>query len=163
MLFTGHTEATIDAKQRLAIPAKYRSLWDAARDGTAWQCVPWPGGIIRLFTENRFAQLAEMREQSLTPGADEAELDADLFGLAERLETDAQGRVRLPIAHLELTGLLRTPASGGSIEPVEVVVVGARNRLEIRSRSLWLDGLKERFARLPELVDRVERASREGA
>lgn len=160
MLFTGHTEATIDAKQRLAIPAKYRAQWDGAKDGSAWMCIPWPGGMLRLFTETRFAELAEMRGQSLTPGADEADLDADLFGLAERLEMDAQGRVRLPIGHLDLSNLLRTPASGGSIVPVEVVVIGARNRLEVRERRGWMESQKERFARLPDLVARVEQSRR---
>ncbi len=42
MHFTGYSEHTIDAKQRLAIPAKYRAQWDDKRDGTAWYGVPWP-------------------------------------------------------------------------------------------------------------------------
>jgi len=145
LLCTGFAPATIDAKQRLAIPAKYRNQWETERDGSAWYCVPWPDGVLRLYTEGRFTTLAEQHEHSLTPDEDEADLDAVLFGLAERLEMDSQGRISLPATHLQLTGL------GG-----EVVVVGARNRLEVRERARWLESQDERFNRLPSLVARID-------
>ena len=143
MLFTGHSLNSIDAKHRLSIPAKYRAQWDDARDGKAWFCVPWPGGILRLYTEAAFTRMADSIEQSLMPAEDQADLDADVFSLAERLEMDAQGRIALPPMHLELTGL-----SG------EVAVIGARNRLEVRDRATWLESQADRFQRLPTLVER---------
>jgi MraZ protein len=146
VLFTGHSEHTIDSKQRLAIPAKYRSQLDPKRDGNAWYSVPYPGGVIRVYTEARFHRLAENAPDSLTPGEEEAELDAALFGAAERLEMDSAGRVTIPRHHLALAGLTSP----------EVVIVGARNRLEIRDRGKWQAGEQERFARLPALVARVE-------
>jgi MraZ protein len=148
VLFTGHSLNSIDAKARLSIPAKYRSQWSDERDGKAWYCVPWPGGILRLYTETAFTAMAESIEQSLMPAEDQADLDADLFSLAERLEMDAQGRVALPAPHLELTGL-----SG------EVVVIGARNRLEVRDRAQWLQSQTDRFQRLPTLVARTRTRS----
>ena len=149
MLFTGHAELNIDAKGRLAIPAKYRSQWDSTRDGAAWYCVPWPDGSLRLYTEKRFEQLAEKGDQTLTPDEDSATLESDLFGFAERIEPDSAGRIVIPRAHVELAGL-------GS----EVVVVGARNRLEVRDKSKWTASTGERFAKLPTLVARIE--SRKG-
>jgi MraZ protein len=146
VLFAGHSEHAIDPKLRLAIPAKYRGQWDPARDGNAWYCVPWPGGILRLYTEKRFQELADRSgEQSLTPGEEEADLEADLVGFAERLEMDGAGRITVPKSHLELTGLGK-----------EVVIVGARNRLEVRNRAKWVESEKERFAKLPTLVARIE-------
>ena len=149
MLFTGHSEHTIDAKQRLAIPAKYRSQWEEKREGTAWFCGPWPGGVLRLYPEKTFEALAQAREQTLTPGADEADLEADLFGFAERLEMDKTGRISLPKSHIELVGLQS-----------EIVVIGARNRLEVRDRVAWQSTRANRFARLPSLVDKIEIAKR---
>jgi len=146
VLFTGHSLNSIDAKHRLSIPAKVRAQWKEERDGAAWYCVPWPGGILRLYTEAAFTQMADRIEQSLMPAEDQASLDADIFSLAERLEMDAQGRISIPPAHLELTGL-----SG------EVAVIGARNRLEVRDRSSWLDSQAERFQRLPSLVERARK------
>lgn len=151
MLFTGQADLTIDAKQRLAIPAKYRAQWDPAAHGHAWICVPWPGGILRLYPEAKFEQLARDPQGTLIPDRDEAELEAVLFGFAERLEMDSAGRVVLPRAHLERTGL-----SG------EVIVIGARDRLEVRDRAGWRSAEVERFNSLPELVARIQNKKNTG-
>jgi hypothetical protein len=38
-----------------------------------------------------------------------------------------------------------------------VAVVGARNRLEIRRRDDWDSSEEDRFERMPELVERIEK------
>jgi len=149
LLFTGHAELNIDAKGRLAIPAKYRSQWDVEKDGPGWYCVPWPDGSLRVYTEQTFQRLADRDETSLTPDPDVAELEANFFGSAERVEMDSAGRITLPKLHVRLTGL-----------PSEVVVVGARNRMEIRDRESWLRDEQARFNQLPALVTRVESRKR---
>jgi MraZ protein len=146
VLFTGSSDHSIDAKLRLAIPAKFRKLSGGEEETGAWYCVP-AEGCLRLYPQKRFEELAEGMESSLIPDSDRAELDAVFFGLAERLEVDGQGRIALPKPHLELVGL----QSGG-----EVAVVGARDRLEVRDRAAWRAGLQERFARLPALVSRID-------
>jgi MraZ protein len=152
VLFTGQAEASIDAKERLAVPSKYRSQWNAARDGEAWMCVPWPGGILRLYTENRFTELATQVRGTLAPDEDQAALDAALFSAAERLEMDSTGRVRIPRRQLELAGL-----------GTEVMVIGARDRLEVRDRAAWKAAEAERFNALPSLVARIEAKKSGGA
>lgn len=146
MLFTGYAELTIDSKGRLAIPAKYRNKWDAKRDGSCWVCVPWPGGILRLYTESRFERLAECLDDSLMPNVDEATLDAAFFSQAEQVTPDSAGRLMLPKRHMELTSL-----------PTEVVVLGARNRLEVRARDAWKRAQDDQFGALPDLVERIEK------
>lgn len=145
MLFTGQAEASIDQKERLAVPSKYRSQWQVARDGEAWMCVPWPGGVLRLYTENQFAALANQVRGTLAPDEDQAALDVTLFAAAERLEMDGTGRVRIPKRHLELAGL-----------GTDVMVLGARDRLEIHDRAAWKATERERFNALPSLVARIE-------
>jgi MraZ protein len=145
MIFTGHAELTIDAKQRLAIPAKHRALLRPERDGTAWYCVPWTGGKLMLYTEARFHELAERGRATLTPGEEEAGLEANFFGLTERLEMDSAGRISIPRLHLELTGI-------GN----EVVMIGSGRRLEVWDRQAWTAGLAERFRNLPGLVRKIE-------
>jgi MraZ protein len=155
LLFTGFSEHAIDAKGRLAIPAKFRNLLDPDRDGTHWYCAAWSDGSLRLYTQRRFEHLAEQAQQTLTPDEAAAEFEAIFFGLTERLEMDDKGRVPLPRTLLDLTGL-----SSGT----EVVIVGARNRLEIRRRDRWQADLKEKFKQLPALVTRMEsgRAPQDG-
>lgn len=147
MLFTGYAELTIDAKGRLAIPAKYRNKWDPARDGGAWYCLAWPGGTLRLYTEMTFEQLAERlgETQPVFDGEDES-VDSALFSMAERLEMDTAGRIMLPKQHVKMTGM-----------PTEVVVVGARNRLEVCPRDRWEQNQQAMFERMPELIRQAER------
>jgi MraZ protein len=145
MIFTGHAELTIDAKQRLAIPAKHRALLKPERDGNAWYCVPWSGGKLMLYTEARFQELAEGGRATLTPGEDEAGLEANFFGLTERLEMDTAGRINIPRLHLELAGI-----------GTDVVMVGSGRRLEVWNKQAWTAGLPERFANLPTLVRKIE-------
>ncbi|HBS29962.1 MAG TPA: hypothetical protein DEB06_11080 [Phycisphaerales bacterium] len=150
MLFTGEHEHTIDAKNRLAIPAGFRAQWRESRDGAAWYAVPWVGGVIRLYTERAFEERAAAGRLTLTPEEDEAELQATLYGLTARTEMDSAGRVRLPDGMLALVGL-------GS----EVVLIGAGDRLEIRDRSAWRSGRTGRLAQMPVLMSRVN-AKRQG-
>lgn len=144
MLFTGQYEHSIDAKQRLAIPAEVRSRLRPKDDGEAWCATPWLGGVIRLYTEAHFEKLGSARSLTLTPDEDEAELQATLFGLTRRLEMDSAGRIRLPEDLLQMTGLSR-----------EVVLVGAGDRLEIRDREAWRASRDARLAQLPDLIRRM--------
>jgi MraZ protein len=147
LLFTGTSDHAIDAKGRLAVPAKYRNLLDPDRDGTHWYCAAWSDGTLRLYTQRRFENLAEQASQTLTPDEAAAEFEAIFFGLTERLEMDDKGRLPLPRTLLELAGL-----SAGS----EVVIVGAKNRLEIHRRDAWLADLKDKHRRLPALLSRIQ-------
>lgn len=153
MLFTGHYEHAIDAKQRLAIPAEIRAQWRNEVDGAAWYAAPWVGKVIRLFTESSFRRHAADYQRGLTPDQDEAELITTLFGLSARLETDAAGRIRLPEDMLKLADL-----------GTEVVLVGAGEWLEIRDREEWRRKKSERLRQLPDLLRKVRqnKASPEG-
>jgi MraZ protein len=147
MLFTGSSEHSIDAKQRLAIPAKFRNLWNPERDGHAWMCLPWPGppGHLRLYPENYFMAAGQANKPTLTPDRDRAALEARLFSRVERLEMDSAGRIILPKAHLERVGL-----------KTEVAVIGAGDRLEIHDLARWKASDVEDFQSMPELVERMQ-------
>src|SRR5947207_15740221 len=151
MIFTGHAELTIDAKQRLAVPAKHRALLSPEIDGAAWYCVPWSKKRLMLYTQARFTELAEKGEATLTPGEDEAGLEANFFGLTERLEMDAAGRITIPRLHLDLTKI-----------GTEVVMIGAGRRLEVWDKEAWSPGLEDRFASLPGLIRKIEELRRNG-
>ncbi len=152
MLFTGHYEHSIDAKNRLAIPADIRSRWSATECGGAWYAIPWPTGALRLYTEAGFQKRAEAYQNSLTPNPSQAELQATLFGLSRRLEIDSAGRVRLTDDLLTLTGL-----------PREVVLVGAGEWLEVRDRATWQATMKERLEQLPSLMAGLQPPTNNGA
>lgn len=154
MLFTGASEVTIDAKGRLAIPARYRNALladggttegDGETRGLNWYCVAWPGGMLRLYTEDVFERMSRRLGDSLTASSQRATLDRLLFGNAERLEMDSAGRIMLPKRHVKLTSL-----------PNEVMVIGARNRLEVWSREVWEAQEVAQFNTLSELIDALD-------
>ncbi|MBY0307477.1 MAG: hypothetical protein K2Q09_01925 [Phycisphaerales bacterium] len=145
MVFTGQSDHTIDAKGRLAIPAKYRrEEWGTGTPGSAWYCIPWPTGHLRLYTEATFNRLASAQDGTLTPDEDVAEMERLLYGAAERLETDAQGRVVLPRWHTDEVRI-----------GTEVTVVGARDRLEVHASASWKAALEQRKTQMAAVLARM--------
>jgi MraZ protein len=126
MIFTGHAELTIDAKQRLAIPAKHRAGLTAEKDGTAWYSFPSGKGKLTLYTEKRFTEVAEKGEFNLTPTEAEADRASKFFSMCERIEPDSANRIVIPRMH-------RTISELGD----DVVMVGCGKYLEVWNRSLW--------------------------
>lgn len=144
MIFTGHAELNIDAKQRLAIPAKHRARLTPERDGTAWYCVPCGDKKLALYTEKRFEEIVEKGELTLTRNEAESMLASTFFGMCERIEPDAAGRIVIPRLHKDTAGL-------GD----EVVMVGCGKYLEIWDRAVWAAQFMNQFKNLPSLVNEV--------
>lgn len=142
MIFTGQAEAKIDDKSRLAIPAKFRTK-DSSGDagsGTVWYCVPWlKSRSLRLYPEEMFARLSEAGRQgaSLMPDEEQAELELTLYSATEQAEQDGNNRIRLAAWQVEALGL-----------PGEVMVLGARDYLEVRTREGWQPEFMEKLGRL---------------
>lgn len=154
MVFTGTYEHSIDAKNRLAIPSEVRALvqgHDAARAGVSgqWYVTLGEGQALCLYTQQAFEQRA--RE------LDESELDAEqlltyerlMFSLARLVETDAQGRVRLPDQLLKMSGLTG-----------DVVLLGVKDHLEIRDREAWYRHVQDVLAQQPQLLMNPRRLMR---
>ena len=104
MSFIGQAEVTIDKKSRLAVPAKFRSVLEGKKLGPGWVCMP-RGELLWLVPEVEFDRLSAGWGDSLIPDEDTEDLQRSLFGLSERVEMDAAGRVTLPRKHLDYTGL----------------------------------------------------------
>jgi len=145
--FTGQANATIDAKTRFAIPAKFRNRWDPNTDGATWFCVPWiQTKSLRLYTHAMFNELyaAGRRAPSLTPSTDQADLDSILYSSAEEVDVDANNRIRLPAWQVEALSL-----------PRDIIVIGAGDRLEIRDRESWQASFNDKLARMHEIAEKI--------
>jgi MraZ protein len=120
--FRGTFDHTLDAKNRLTVPAKFRA---ALADGVVLargseRCVEvWPA--------SDYERLHGTALEGLNPLAREArELRRRLFGGAFDTELDGAGRIGLPPKLIEHAGLRR-----------EVAVVGAGEWLEVWDRRAW--------------------------
>jgi len=142
--FTGFYEHTIDAKHRLAIPAEIRALVTPPQGAGEKS-----GAVVFYVTLGEKRSLCLYPEKEFDKRAaalDDSERDADevlsyeevFFGLARRVEMDAQGRVRLPEHLIKMAKL-----------GPEVVLVGSKDHLRIRDRAEWL-------ARIQRVVDNEE-------
>ncbi|HXH89799.1 MAG TPA: division/cell wall cluster transcriptional repressor MraZ [Gaiellaceae bacterium] len=121
-MFFGAYEHTIDDKNRLTLPARFR---DALADG-----VVLTRGLdecLDVFARADWNALVEARLAPLDPFSKEArELKRFFFAAAADAEPDKQGRVLVPQALASHAHLAR-----------EVVVAGVHDRLEIWDRMSW--------------------------
>ncbi|MEY5032685.1 MAG: MraZ protein putative antitoxin-like, partial [Planctomycetota bacterium] len=58
-MFLGEYEHSLDAKQRLAIPAEIRDSWKAERHGDAFIAAPGQNGQLWLWPERKFEEHAD--------------------------------------------------------------------------------------------------------
>lgn len=151
MLFLGNSDVLLDAKNRLAIPAKFRRHLDPEKDGSAWVLVQGkPVQTLWLYPEREFLRLVEKGESSLISNEDQRQFDQAFFPLGEVLEPDGQGRILIPERLLEVASLSR-----------EVVVCGVRNHLEVWARDAFRRHETEARQRFSELEARARDAYRE--
>ena len=126
-MLLGEFEHTLDEKNRLTLPAKFR---EAFADGIV--VTRGMDGCLFAYTRADFARLVE-RMGTLDPLRREARvIQRHFFSAANDAELDKQGRVMIPAALLESGGLKR-----------EVVVAGVYDHVEIWDRAAWRAHLEE--------------------
>lgn len=119
-MFLGEYEHTIDAKGRMAVPARFRGQLDrgAVLSKGMGQC-------LSVYTTARW----EEKSAALVAGKTDEELrdfERRIYPSASEVELDSQGRLVLPAK-------LRTYAGLSS----EVTVAGVRDHIEIWDRKVW--------------------------
>ncbi len=139
-MLLGEYEHTLDDKNRLTLPAKFRAAME--------------GGIVLTrgfdscvegYTAADWDTYVERRLGGLDPFSRESrQLERFLYSGGVEAQPDKQGRVMLPATLLEHAGLGR-----------EVVVVGMRGRIEIWDRAAWRDQLKEVMGSAEHVAERL--------
>lgn len=120
--FRGTFDYTLDAKNRLTVPAKWRSsLSDGVvlAQGTATCVSVWTPERFDAYTESMVAGLHEV-----DPERDR--LERFFQANSHDVDLDAAGRIMIPAYLMEYAGLEK-----------DVVVTGVRHRMEIWDRATW--------------------------
>jgi MraZ protein len=137
LAFHGTFEHSLDAKNRLTIPAKFR----AALAGKVF-LVRAVDPCISVYPEGTYTALTESALSRLNPFSPEArDLKRMLYGNATDTELDSAGRVMLTPRQLEHAGIGR-----------EVVITGAGDCLELWDRSAWESYDRDLSQRAPDLT-----------
>jgi MraZ protein len=127
-MLLGEHEHTLDDKNRLTLPARFRQ---AFADGLV--VTRGMDGCLVVYTRDGWAEFVAVRLQGLDPFSKEArQMSRFIFSGAAEAELDKQGRIPLPPALMQHARLGR-----------EVVVAGVRDHVEIWDRGVWREHLKE--------------------
>ena len=127
-MLLGEYEHTLDDKNRLTLPAKFREAFASGVVVTRGM-----DGCLFVFTPAEWERFVELRLEGLDPFSREArQMGRFMFSGASETELDRQGRVMVPPALIEHAKLGR-----------DVVVAGVRDHVEIWDRAAWREQLKE--------------------
>ena len=139
MLLGAH-EHTIDDKNRLTLPAKFRKTFE---DGLV--VTRGLDGCLYAFRRQDWDRLVESRLATLDPLSPEGRrLERFFFSGATEADLDKQGRVMLPKELIEHAGLSK-----------DVVVAGVNERLEIWDRAAWRKELAEVEGSAEDVAERL--------
>jgi transcriptional regulator MraZ len=137
LAFHGTFEHSLDAKNRLTVPSRFR----AALAGKVF-LVRGPDPCISLYPEATYSELTQTALAGLNPFSTQVrELKRFFHSNATDTELDSAGRVMLTPRQLEHAGIDR-----------EVVITGAGDCLELWDRSAWEAYDRDLSQRAPDLT-----------
>ena len=143
-MLLGEHAHTIDDKNRLTLPAKFRHVY---ADGIV--VTRGIDGCLDAYTRADWDKLIEERLAGLDPLSKEGRrMQRFFFSAAAESELDKQGRVSLPAALIEHAKLGR-----------DVVVAGVHDHLEIWDRDAWRRELSEVEGSAEDVAERLAQRS----
>ncbi len=125
MVLTGTFFRSVDDKQRVAIPKRLREAL-GNEQGLELYVAPGTDGSLALFTEAALAAFASRLSAASPAQQDVRAFNRMFYARTERVEADAQGRIRIPPALAELAALDK-----------DVVLLGVQDHLELWDRQRW--------------------------
>lgn len=144
MAFRGHYEHSLDAKNRLSIPARFRTAFSGgvvlAKDPAPCLAI-WPPETHEAIIQRALGELNPM-------GAQYRKLSRFFQGNSFDVELDASGRVTLPPPLLADAGIDK-----------DVVVAGVGDHLEVWSRERWASEQSSLDAEIEEVTEQLGHAS----
>lgn len=139
-MLLGEYEHTLDDKNRLTLPARFRRAFE---DGIV--VTRGMDGCLFAYTREDWDRHVESRFAGLDPLSKEGRrMHRFFFSGAAEAELDKQGRVGLPAALLQHAKLDR-----------DVVVAGVRDHLEIWDRDAWRRELAEVEGSAEDVAERL--------
>ena len=125
--FTGEYTHALDAKGRLAIPARYRSRFEQGLVIT-----PGVETCLYIYPMEAWEAKAKQIDEKNLSAAQRRQVERVFFGNATELELDAQGRVTIPAKYRERASL-----------EDDVLIIGARDRLELWQAAIYRETVEQ--------------------
>ena len=135
MLFQGDFKHTIDSKNRIFIPARFREA-----HGASFIVYPAPDGCLFIFTNEKWESIAnQIKGQSAT--IEDRKRQRRAFYGVLTVEPDKQGRITLSLILVDHAGLKK-----------DVMIFGMTDRIEIWDLDRWNN---EAMASSEEMTDDI--------
>ena len=139
-MLLGEHEHTIDDKNRLTLPARFRAVFAEGVVLTRGM-----DGCLYAYRRDDWEKLVESRLAELDPLSQEGRrMQRFFFSGAVEADLDKQGRVMIPAALIQHGGLGRN-----------VVIAGMRDHLEIWDSATWRKELKEVEGSAEDVAERL--------
>ena len=135
LLLTGEYQHVVDNKSRVLISNKLRSQIDADVHGSSFYLVLGANGILCLYPEKYFEQIALAMEPRTTAPDEAVAFERMSFALASKIELDGQGR-------LLLNDKLRKRARLKD----KITLVGVRDHIELWNSESWEQYLSDNMS-----------------
>ena len=125
MALSGTYTRSLDEKQRLAVPKRLCEDFNEA-DLKDFFVAPGTDKSLVLYSPQGFERLARKIAKQSSNRVEVRNYKRLFYSRAERVELDAQGRIRIPERLVEFAGLAR-----------DVVLVGVHDHAEIWDTGAW--------------------------
>ena len=135
LLLTGEYEHVVDGKGRVLVSNKLRSQIDADEHGSNFYLVLGANGILCLYPEKYFEQIALAMEPRTTAPDEAVAFERISFALASKIELDGQGRLLLNERLRKRAGLKD-----------KITLVGVRDHIELWNSESWEQYLSDHMA-----------------
>lgn len=144
LLLTGEYEHVIDSKGRILVSNKLRNQIDVDKHGGSFYLVLGANGILCLYPEKYFEQVALAAASESTPPDESVAFERMSFALASKMELDRQGRLLLNERLRKRAGLKE-----------RVTLVGVRDHIELWNSEDWQRYLEDHMAQYQQQMQQV--------
>jgi MraZ protein len=135
LLLTGEYQHIVDNKSRVLISNKLRSQIDADVHGSSFYLVLGANGILCLYPEKYFEQIALAVAPGATAPDETVAFERISFALTSKVELDNQGRLLLNESLRKRAGLKD-----------QITLIGVRDHIELWNSESWEQYLSDNMA-----------------
>jgi MraZ protein len=135
LLLTGEYQHVVDSKSRVLISNKLRGQIDADEHGNNFYLVLGANGILCLYPEKYFEQIALAVAPGTTAPDEAVTFERMSFSLASKVELDNQGRLLLNDRLRKRAGLKDN-----------VTLIGVRDHIELWNSESWEQYVSDHMA-----------------
>ncbi|HUW19402.1 MAG TPA: hypothetical protein VMW16_08875 [Sedimentisphaerales bacterium] len=147
LLLTGEYEHVVDDKSRVLISNKLRNQIDADAHGSNFYLVLGANGILCLYPERYFEQIALAASPEGQPPDETVAFERISFALAGKVELDRQGRLLLNERLRKRAGLKD-----------RITLVGVRDHIELWNSEDWEQYLADHMTQYQQQVLQARQA-----